>query len=146
MTSSNGNLFRVTGPLYGEFTGHRWIPLTKASNAELWWFLWSSPWINGWVKNREAGEFRRLRAYYDVIVMFNIRVFTPEIAITPSFMLYSSFGLWLQGSRLEGEYCGKQLRIDITQLFYVAPSRKSCDVCIQRTSIMQVLVYEKHAI
>ena len=33
MTSSNGNIFRVTGPLCGEFTGHRWIPLTKASDA-----------------------------------------------------------------------------------------------------------------
>ena len=29
MTSSNGNIFRVTGPLYGEFTGHRWIPITQ---------------------------------------------------------------------------------------------------------------------
>ena len=36
MTSSNGNIFRVTGPLCGEFTGHRWIPRTKASDAELW--------------------------------------------------------------------------------------------------------------
>ena len=26
MTSSNGNIFRVIGPLCGEFTGHRWIP------------------------------------------------------------------------------------------------------------------------
>ena len=26
MTSSNGNIFRVTGTLCGEFTGHRWIP------------------------------------------------------------------------------------------------------------------------
>ena len=26
MTSSNGNIFCVTGPLCGEFTGHRWIP------------------------------------------------------------------------------------------------------------------------
>ena len=34
MTSSNGNIFRVTGHLCGEFTGHRWIPLTKASDAE----------------------------------------------------------------------------------------------------------------
>ena len=42
MTSSNGNTFRVTGPLCGEFTGHRWIPLTKASDAELWCFLWSA--------------------------------------------------------------------------------------------------------
>ena len=31
MTSSNGNIFRVTGPLCGEFTG----PRTKASDAEL---------------------------------------------------------------------------------------------------------------
>ena len=31
VTSSND----VTGPLRGEFTDHRWIPLTKASDAEL---------------------------------------------------------------------------------------------------------------
>ena len=43
MTSSNGNIFRVTGPLCGEFTGLRWIPGTKASDAELWCFLWSAP-------------------------------------------------------------------------------------------------------
>ena len=36
MTSSNGNILRVTGHLCGEFTGHRWIPHTKASDAELW--------------------------------------------------------------------------------------------------------------
>ena len=42
MTSSNVNIFRVTGPLWGESTGHRWIPNTKASDAELWCFLWSA--------------------------------------------------------------------------------------------------------
>ena len=42
MTSSNGNIFRVTGHLCGEFTGSRWIPLTKASEAGLWCFLWSA--------------------------------------------------------------------------------------------------------
>ena len=42
MTSSNGNIFRVTGHLCGEFTGPRWIPHTKASHAELWCFLWSA--------------------------------------------------------------------------------------------------------
>ena len=41
-TSSNGNIFRITGPLWGEFA-NRWIPLTKASDAELWCFLWSAP-------------------------------------------------------------------------------------------------------
>ena len=34
MTSSNENVFHVTGPLCGEFTGPRWIPRTKASDAE----------------------------------------------------------------------------------------------------------------
>ena len=40
VTSSNGNIFCVTGPLCGEeFTGHWWIPLTIASDAELWCFF-----------------------------------------------------------------------------------------------------------
>ena len=38
MTSSNGNIFRVTGLLRREFTGHQWIPRTKPSDAELWFF------------------------------------------------------------------------------------------------------------
>ena len=28
-TSSNGNIFHVTGPLCGDFTGHRWIPAQR---------------------------------------------------------------------------------------------------------------------
>ena len=40
MMSSNGNIFHITGPLCGEFTGHRWIPLTRDSGAKLWYFLW----------------------------------------------------------------------------------------------------------
>ena len=55
MTSSNGKFFRVMGPLCGEFIGHRWIPRTKASDTELWCFLWS----DGWVSNGEAGDLRR---------------------------------------------------------------------------------------
>ena len=68
MTSSNGNIFRVTGHLCGEFTGHRWIPRTKASDAELWWFFICA-WINCWVNNAQAGDLRRHRAHYDVTLM-----------------------------------------------------------------------------
>ena len=39
MTSSNGNIFRVAGPLWWGSIGHRWIPLTMASDAELWCFF-----------------------------------------------------------------------------------------------------------
>ena len=69
MTSSNGMIFRVTGPLCGEFTGHRWIPRTKGSDAELWCFLWSTSDINGWVNNCEAGDLKRHHAHYDVTEM-----------------------------------------------------------------------------
>ena len=69
MTSSNGNLIRVTGPLCGEFTGDQWIPLTKASDAELWSFLLICARINGWVNNRVVGDFKRHRAHYDATVV-----------------------------------------------------------------------------
>ena len=68
MTSLNGNIFLVTGHLCGEFTGHRWIPHTKVSDAELWCFLWSAR-MNGWVNNRDAGDLGHHCASYDVIVM-----------------------------------------------------------------------------
>ena len=45
MTPSNGNIFRVTDHLCGEFTGPRWIPRAKASDAELWRSLICA-WIN----------------------------------------------------------------------------------------------------
>ena len=62
MTSSNGNIFRVTGHLCGEFTGPRWIPAQRpvtrsfdvffdlhpnkrfSKQSRGWWFdtpLWS---------------------------------------------------------------------------------------------------------
>ena len=35
----------------GESTGHRWIPLTKASDAELWCFSLISAWTHRWANN-----------------------------------------------------------------------------------------------
>ena len=39
MVWSNGNIFHVDGLLWGKSPGHRWISLTKSSDAELWYFL-----------------------------------------------------------------------------------------------------------
>ena len=39
-------------------------------------------WINGWVNNREAGDFRRHHAHYDVIVIYhnlNAGLFKPPL-------------------------------------------------------------------
>ena len=43
-----GDPLCITVPLRGEPTGRRWIPLTKASDAELWWFSWSLPRQTVW--------------------------------------------------------------------------------------------------
>ena len=71
MTSSNGSIFRATGHLCGEFTGPRWIPLTKASDADLMFSLICAR-INGWVNNRKAGDLGRHWAHYDVILMIHM--------------------------------------------------------------------------
>ena len=64
MTSSNGNIFRVTGPLWGEFTGHRWIPLTRPVTRSFG-VLFDLHLNN----SRDAGDMRRHCAHYDVTIM-----------------------------------------------------------------------------
>ena len=69
MSSSNGNIFRVTGPLCGEFTGFRGIPHHKGQWHGALVFSMICAWTNGWVNNRDAGDLRRHRALHDVTVM-----------------------------------------------------------------------------
>ena len=65
MTSSNGNIFRVTGHFCGEFTDSP----HKGQWRRALMFSLICVWIKGWENNREAGDLRRYRAHYDVIVM-----------------------------------------------------------------------------
>ena len=60
--SWNGNIFRVTGHLLhkGQWRGALMFSLIYV-------------WIKGWVNNREAGDLRRNRAHYDVMVMLFFR-------------------------------------------------------------------------
>ena len=61
MTSSNGNIFRVTGSLCGESTG---------PHKDLWrgalMFSLICAWTNGWTDNQNACDLRRHCAHYDV--------------------------------------------------------------------------------
>ena len=68
MTSSNGNIFCVTGHLRGL---HR-SPVNSPHKGQ--WrralmFSLICVWLNGRVNNRKAGDLRRYCAHYDVIVM-----------------------------------------------------------------------------
>ena len=68
VTSSNGNIFCICGPLCGntpvtgEFPAQR--PVTQSFDV-----FFDLHLNNGWVNNREAGDLRRHRAHYDVIQM-----------------------------------------------------------------------------
>ena len=63
MTSSNGNIFHVTGSLWGE------PPVTGQWRGTLMFPL-SYAWTNGWANTRDAGDLRRHCAHHDVTVMF----------------------------------------------------------------------------
>ena len=67
MTSSNGNISVLLALCAGN------SPVTGEFPAQCQWrgalmFLICA-WIYGWVNNREAGDFRRIRDHYDVTVM-----------------------------------------------------------------------------
>ena len=72
MTSSNGNIFPVTGPLWGESTGRRWIPHHKGQWRGALMLSLINAWRNGWANNRDAGDLKRHRTNYDVIVKYLI--------------------------------------------------------------------------
>ena len=69
MTSSNGNISALLPLVRGI---HR-SPVNSPHKDQCRWALMFSlicARINGWVNDREAGDLRRYRAHYDVIVMF----------------------------------------------------------------------------
>ena len=67
-------------PLDGESPSQR--PVTRSFDV----FFLICAWINGLVNNREAGDFRRIRAHYDVVVM-NIPQTLDSITIAVSVMV-----------------------------------------------------------
>ena len=65
MTSSNGNIFRVIGHLYGEFTGHRGIPSQRSVTRSVDVFF-------DLRLNKRLSQKSRHRAHYDVTVWIGI--------------------------------------------------------------------------
>ena len=81
-TSSNGIVFRVTGPLWGEFTGHRWFPLKKPVTRSFDVFFemrlnkrWSKPSRRQWFETPSCLSWRQCNGYGG---QFGSRVWTKE--------------------------------------------------------------------
>ena len=70
MTSSNGNIFRVTGPLCGEFTGPVTgeFPLQRPVMRSFDVFF-DLRLNKRFANHRDVGDLRRHRAHYDVTAM-----------------------------------------------------------------------------
>ena len=64
MTSSNGNIFRVTGYLLRESTGNRWIPLSIRDFFDV-------RLKSGWASTLGTADLRRHGAHGDVTVMIS---------------------------------------------------------------------------
>ena len=77
MTSSGKNIFRVAGPLWGRFTGHRWIPLTKWRSFDVFFDLRLKKRLSKQTRRR---WFETHRANYDVTncnwYSFTVRVWS----------------------------------------------------------------------
>ena len=75
MTWSNGNIFRFIGPLWGKSTGDRWIPLTKASDAELWYLLFCA--LTNKQSKRRWFETPSRSLWRHCNVIFIMKIFIP---------------------------------------------------------------------
>ena len=131
MTSSNGIIFRVTGTLCGEFIGPGEL-LHKGQWRGALMFSLICVWINDWVNNREAGDLRRYRGHYDVIVMIQ-RPVAELLALT------------FVGCYLVRSYSYTQPHDITAEVFYYFPGPWwfdfSVTICDTIKQIMNMLIY-----
>ena len=157
MTSSNRNIFRVTGPLCREFTGDRWIPRTKASNVELWMLSLICTWQNGWLNNGEAGDLRHHRAHYDVIVMTCICVCVCVCVCVYTALKWSTFHCGYECQMIIAEVChtAAHHKLDTSavstcpipqlNLFYAEPGHHECTVALNSmNSVTSLTILQYH--
>ena len=89
-------------------------------------FSFISTRINGWINNREAGDLRRHRAHYDIIVMMhkNAGLMRNLNAYANCNMIcaYKWWGLW---TLVKGEAGGWNMPYNICTLFFMI-----CFVCV----------------
>ena len=114
MTSSNGNIFRVTGHLCRGI--HR-SPV-NSRHKDQWrgalMFSFICTRINGWVNNGDAGDLRCHRAHYDVAVMATVRCGVNSLFQYVSFILHLSLLCCMNDSQYHLIYYEKRDTYSLT--------------------------------
>ena len=90
-----GTFFCVTGLLWGVYTSHRLIPLTMASDVELWYFLWSA-------LERKAEQTIKMLMIWDAIALIKTSIWCVATKIWHPHILglihmipkYSKYSKW----------------------------------------------------
>ena len=110
-SSSNGTFFGVSHPLCGEFTAHRWIPLTKASDAELWYFLWSA-------LEQTTALTIETPVICDVIALIMTSIWCVDFIYTDTRTMWTSNkSQWLDcDETIHGQCCHERLEGDTSNL------------------------------
>ena len=98
MTSSNGNIFCVTGHLSWEFTGDRWIPSTNgpwrgASMFSLICALNKRLSKQSWGRRFETPSRSLLRHYNELEIIQN-HIFYDDLDSIDVYPMYPSFKSW----------------------------------------------------
>ena len=85
MTSSNGNIICITGPLWGESTSHHMDSPHKGQWHRVLMFSLICTWTNGWANNWDSSDLKHHHIHYDVTVM-RARVITPHRSINSYYL------------------------------------------------------------
>ena len=126
-------------PVTGEFPSQR--PVTRSFDV----FFDLRLNINSWVKNREAGDLRRHRAHYDVIVMklgddptqlVTTKTSAGKIVVVRRRLSYTIY----QSNRMNGMLClWKESQYVSTKILFIIVSDKHIN-SILSTSLFNVLL------
>ena len=137
MTSSNGSIFSVTGHLCGEFTGHRKIPRTKSSDAELWWFFYlhrnkrlSKQWWGWWFETPSRplwrhcnGTVRQLvctAVYINACVLLTISFYVHLKSYNFPSITLAKLLVWVETSRdSAGKFSATSIKRKTRQMVYL---------------------------
>ena len=101
MTSWYANAFCITGPLRGESTGHRWIPLTKSQWCSTLIFPLMLAWTSCWTNSRVTSDLRDHDAagqgHINVMfISYGIYIYIYVVSVHWSTLRYPQYPFWNQ--------------------------------------------------